>query len=72
VGNFSNDGQEWRPKATPEKTLIHDFPDEELGKAVPMGSMMWATIKVGSALESIMTRRSLLPTASYPGEAHGL
>jgi hypothetical protein len=37
VGNFSNDGQEWRPKATPEKTLIHDFPDEELGKAVPYG-----------------------------------
>ncbi len=23
VGNFSNDGQEWRPQATPEKTLIH-------------------------------------------------
>jgi hypothetical protein len=37
VGNFSNDGQEWRPQATPEKTLIHDFPDEELGKAVPYG-----------------------------------
>jgi transposase len=37
VGNFSNDGQEWRPKATPEKTLMHDFPDEELGKAVPYG-----------------------------------
>src|SRR5438309_1705855 len=37
IGNFSNDGQEWRPKATPEKTLIHDFPDEELGKAVPYG-----------------------------------
>src|SRR5712671_1357922 len=37
VGNFSNDGQEWSPKATPEKTLIHDFPDEELGKAVPYG-----------------------------------
>lgn len=37
VGNFSNDGQEWRPQATPQKTLIHDFPDEELGKAVPYG-----------------------------------
>jgi transposase len=37
IGNFSNDGQEWQPKATPEKTLMHDFPDEELGKAVPYG-----------------------------------
>jgi len=37
VGNFSNHGQEWRPQVTAEKTLIHDFPDEELGKAVPYG-----------------------------------
>src|ERR1035438_4990465 len=37
VGNFSNDGQEWQPKGAPEKTLLHDFPDAELGKAVPYG-----------------------------------
>jgi Rhodopirellula transposase DDE domain len=34
LGNFSNDGQEWPPKAAPEKTLMHDFADEEWGKAV--------------------------------------
>ena len=37
IGNFSNDGQEWQPKGAPEKTLLHDFPDAELGKAVPYG-----------------------------------
>jgi hypothetical protein len=37
VGNFSNGGQEWRPQGEPEKTLLHDFPDEELGKVIPYG-----------------------------------
>jgi len=37
IGNFSNVGQEWRPQGQPEKTLLHDFPDPELGKAVPYG-----------------------------------
>jgi transposase len=37
IGNFSNGGQEWRPQGQPEKTLLHDFPDPELGKAVPYG-----------------------------------
>jgi Rhodopirellula transposase DDE domain len=37
IGNFSNRGQEWRPQGQPEATLLHDFPDPELGKAVPYG-----------------------------------
>ena len=37
VGKFSNGGQEWRPQGQPEETLLHDFPDPELGKAVPYG-----------------------------------
>ena len=37
VGDFSNAGQEWRPKGTPEKVKGHDFPDPELGKAIPYG-----------------------------------
>lgn len=37
VGNYSNRGQEWQPKAEPQKTLVHDFPDKELGKAIPYG-----------------------------------
>ena len=35
VGNFSNRGQEWQPQGEPQKTLVHDFPDKELGKAIP-------------------------------------
>lgn len=37
VGDFHNKGQEWQPKSTPEKTLVHDFPSDGLGKAIPYG-----------------------------------
>ena len=32
VGNYSHRGQEWQPQGEPEKTLIHDFPDQERGQ----------------------------------------
>jgi len=37
VGDFKNAGQEWQPKATPEKALVHDFPGDAVGKAIPYG-----------------------------------
>jgi hypothetical protein len=37
VGDFKNSGQEWQPHATPEKALVHDFPDDAIGKAIPYG-----------------------------------
>jgi len=37
VGNYSNRGQEWQPQGKPQKTLVHDFPDKELGKIIPYG-----------------------------------
>jgi len=37
VGDFKNAGKEWQPKATPEKALVHDFPDDAIGKAIPYG-----------------------------------
>jgi hypothetical protein len=37
LGNFSNKGREYRPKGKPLETKMHDFPDEELGKAIPYG-----------------------------------
>lgn len=37
VGDFKNSGQEWHPKGTPEKTLVHDFPHDATGKAIPYG-----------------------------------
>lgn len=37
LGEFRNGGREWRPKGKPEKVLVHDFIDKELGKAIPYG-----------------------------------
>jgi len=37
VGNFKNAGKEWQPKGAPEKVLVHDFPGDSLGKAIPYG-----------------------------------
>ena len=37
VGNFKNNGREWRPKASPEAVNVHDFIDPKLGRAVPYG-----------------------------------
>ncbi len=37
VGDFKNSGQEWQPAGVPEKALVHDFPTDAIGKAVPYG-----------------------------------
>jgi len=37
VGDFKNAGAEWQPKGTPEVALVHDFPDDATGKAIPYG-----------------------------------
>ena len=37
VGPFKNGGREWRPEGQPEEVRVHDFLDEELGKAIPYG-----------------------------------
>ena len=37
VGNFKNGGREWRPQGQPSEVNVHDFPDPELGKAIPYG-----------------------------------
>ena len=37
VGHFKNNGREWQPKGTPESVLVHDFPDDAMGKAIPYG-----------------------------------
>ena len=37
VGDFKNGGKEWQPKGTPENVLVHDFPDDAVGKAIPYG-----------------------------------
>ena len=37
VGNFKNGGREWQPKGTPPAVLVHDFPSDAEGKAIPYG-----------------------------------
>ncbi|WP_260478459.1 ISAzo13 family transposase [Nonomuraea sp. WAC 01424] len=37
VGPFANGGTEWRPQGEPVQVRTHDFPDSELGKAIPYG-----------------------------------
>jgi hypothetical protein len=37
VGDFKNNGREWQPKGAPEQVLVHDFPQDAIGKAVPYG-----------------------------------
>ena len=37
VGDFKNAGREWQQKGKPEEVLVHDFPGDALGKAIPYG-----------------------------------
>ena len=37
VGDFKNNGKEWRPQGVPEEVRVHDFIIPELGRAVPYG-----------------------------------
>ncbi len=37
VGEYKNGGRQYAPAGTPERVNVHDFPDKELGKAIPYG-----------------------------------
>jgi hypothetical protein len=37
LGDLKNPGRTYRPQGEPQKVRTHDFPDPELGKAVPYG-----------------------------------
>ena len=37
VGAFKNGGREYQPAGMPERVNVHDFPDKDLGKAIPYG-----------------------------------
>lgn len=37
VGEYKNNGREWRPKGNPELVKVYDFVDKKLGKVSPYG-----------------------------------
>ena len=37
VGNKANGGREYQPVGQPDEVDVHDFPDPEIGKAIPYG-----------------------------------
>ena len=37
VGDYANGGTEWQPAGRPTRVGVHDFPDPEMGKAIPYG-----------------------------------
>jgi hypothetical protein len=37
VGEFKNAGQAWEPQGQPVNVKVHDFPEKQLGKAIPDG-----------------------------------
>ncbi len=77
VGLFKNNGREWEPKGEPVRVDTHDFPDRELGRAVPYGIYDVAAntgwVNVGTdhdtavfAVESIRRWWNSAGQAAYP------
>ena len=77
VGNFSNGGQEWQPQGEPERTLLHDFPDQELGKVIPYGiydvgqNQGWVSVGIDHdtaefAMDSILSWWKHMGCKTYP------
>jgi hypothetical protein len=77
VGNFRNNGKEWRPKGTAEMVDVHDFIDPKIGRAVPYGvydinnNVGW--VSVGSdhettsfAVNTIRRWRRVMGKKRYP------
>lgn len=58
LGNLKNAGKTYRRKGEPVKVKTHDFPDKELGKAVPMESTTSLSTKRVSRSESVRIPQS--------------
>jgi hypothetical protein len=77
VGDFKNAGREWHPKGRPSEVRVHDFVDDELGKALPYGvydlSANTGWVSVGTdhdtpefAVESIYSWWRQMGRKTYP------
>lgn len=77
VGNYKNNGAEWHEKGKPIEVNMHDFPDKELGKAIPYGiydinnNAGWVSVGVTNdtavfAVRSITTWWKRMGKKRYP------
>lgn len=78
VGQYKNGGKEWRPQGQPEDVKVHDFVDQELGRANPYGvydlgnNSAWVSVGTDhdTASFAVATIRSwwlAMGKALYPG-----
>jgi transposase len=78
VGDFKNAGREWHPKGKPPAVRVHDFMDDELGKAIPYGvydlsaNAGWVSVGIDHdtpefAVESIYCWWRQMGRRAYPG-----
>lgn len=81
VGDYKNTGRELRPAGQPESVNVHDFPDDEMGKAVPYGvydlaeNEAWISVGVSHdtaefAVETIRSWYKQLGQALYPNASN--
>ncbi len=77
IGDFKNNGREWRPSGNPELVRVHDFVIPELGKAAPYGvyeigrNIGWVNVGIDHdtaafAVESIRKWWQTMGEAAYP------
>jgi hypothetical protein len=78
VGTFKNGGREWQPRGQPEQVNVHDFPDKQVGKAIPYGvydvgrNAGWVTVgrdhdTATFAVASLRRWWQAVGTGAYPG-----
>jgi transposase len=78
VGDFKNNGRQYRPKGDPEKVRVHDFLIPELGRAAPYGvydiadNSGWVSVGIDHdtasfAVHSIRRWWQTMGAARYPG-----
>jgi len=77
IGRYQNKGRELQPKGKPEKVKVHDFIDDELGKAIPYGiydvakNLAWVNVgtdhdTAAFAVESIRRWWNAMGQPLYP------
>ena len=81
VGDFKNNGREWRPEGKPQEVRVHDFVIPELGRAAPYGvydiaaNAGWVSVGIDHdtaafALNAIRRWWQTMGAARYPDASH--